>query len=231
VPVIEVSVRPSPVAAAVARARAAGGARPAPLTEGRRVRATSLLIACSHVHIAELVLGGTAPREAFDASWRLFYGFLWAALVHAGDRAAVSYAAQWPLTPPAELGRLHAVPVPEGKKWTTGCFTLAARDHAALLRRDGTGTGMLTVLADPGDADRLAWMLEMMRRYASGGGSIGECARGAADQAAGKPRQRRAPADPEWLAAEIAAALDGAWALLAASFPMFPVRRVVMGGG
>ena len=53
------------------------------------------------------------------------------------------------------------------------------------------------------DLGRLAWQMDMMRIYASGGGGrdLCQCARIAADHAAGRPRQKRAPVDADWLAA------------------------------
>ena len=65
---------------------------------------------------------------------------------------------------------------------------------------------------DPGDLDRLAWQMDMMRIYASGGGGrdLCQCARIAADHAAGRPRQKRAPVERDWLADELATALIAA---------------------
>jgi hypothetical protein len=69
-------------------------------------------------------------------------------------------------------------------------------------------------------------MLEMMRRFGSGGGSLAQSAQGALDAAAGRPRRRRRPVDEEWLAAEISDALTATWPAIAATVTTLPTQRV-----
>jgi hypothetical protein len=212
---------------------------------------TALVTAYTHVHVGELVLGGMEPREAFGRSCRIYFNFLMplAYLADGGSRAKLfslfnpmsrspsdmaewGRRAVWPLSEDLQgTDELFFEEIPAPRKWTHTCFTRAAADNAALLARYDDDADRLAVFCPPEDADRLAWMLEMMRRFATGAGTLPECARGAVDQAAGRPRRRRGPADPEWLAAEIAGALDGAWGLLAAVISHYPERRVQMDWG
>lgn len=61
--------------------------------------------------------------------------------------------------------------------WTHAHFTRAVADNAALLAADDERDGGFKVPVPPFHPDRLAWMQEMMRRYATGAETLLACAR------------------------------------------------------
>jgi hypothetical protein len=184
-----------------------------PAAATRRVLPGVLVAAYSHIAVAELVLDGTPPRDAFTWAWRLHYEYLMPRAWEAWGWREAPLAYQLRTAHPDSMtqdGPYWMLPIPAGKRWTHGCYALsAAQNRGRLLRDDPAGIALPAAAAD-----RLAWLLETMRRYATGGGDLTACARGAADQAAGRPRRRRAPASPAWLTAEAAEALTGLWDVL-----------------
>jgi hypothetical protein len=65
-----------------------------------------------------------------------------------------------------------------------------------------------------GEAARLAWLEETVRRYGTGGGALTACARSAHDQHLGRPRRHREPVSETWLLGELRGGLDAAWRVL-----------------
>lgn len=214
------------LAEAQERAKAAGGPpRPVPRTEGRRVRVSSLMIGYSHIHAAELILAGMPPGQAFDRCCMLFFfAFVphWTVATGQWTRQAWSEMA-WPVSGGKDLP--HYMLASE-KRPVARCFTQAAADNRQMLLQGEPEGGKFSTLADPALADQLAWMLEMMRRFGSGGGSLPQSARGALDEAAGRPRRRRRPVSEEWLAAKIDGALASTWDAIASTVTTLPTRRI-----
>ncbi len=218
--------------AAVGRAQAADGPpRLEPLTEGRRVRVSALMTGYSHVHVAELMLAGMPVRQAFDLNCLLFYHVF---ALHWGIARGVATGRQfnrntfgtmwWPLSENSPYDE-HFLQ-PSEKRPVARCFARAAGENSRILLRDEPEGGEFSAFAEPALADRLSWMLEMMRRFGSGGGSLAQSAQGALDAAAGRPRRRRRPVDEEWLAAEISDALTATWPAIAATVTTLPTQRV-----
>lgn len=178
-----------------------------------QVSAAAVAVTWSHVSVAEAVLGGMPPRQAFDAAVAAFYydvGRRLTVRIHPADPpwftqslALPESGGAWPQ---------DALAWTTGRKWTTRCFADSAQQNARLLTAGG---GLPPhVPAEYGTCDTLAWMAGMMRIYATGGGTLPQAARTALDRRAGRPRQRRAPVDPQWLAGRVGGALDAAWQIL-----------------
>lgn len=180
------------------------------------VPAGTLAAVYSHLMAVEAILAGMPKAEAFGLAGQVFYTHFLHGL-KLGDRTPgdfiefsrrIVHPAGWP---PQEVTgtvlRWHS-----GPRWTGACLAVSAEQQRDILRAGGGRPPY--VLLDGTEAARLAWLEETVRRYATGGAPLPVCARGAYDQVLGRPRRRREPVDEEWLAAEVGAALDAAWAVL-----------------
>jgi hypothetical protein len=174
----------------------------------RLIRIPALLVALNHIGVGEKILTGMPRLDAYHQAHKMYYG-------HLVPAAAIAW---WPGGGGVWQIQLAAYPKNQGPAHFTRCFAAAAAEaRFYLLRSDEPGaTGIPSLGIPAAEADQLAWQLEAMRRYATGGGHLDlcACARGAIDEAASKPRQRRAPVDKTWLAGEITGALDDLWGRL-----------------
>jgi hypothetical protein len=191
-----------------------------PRMEDAEISAGTVAVAWSHISVAEAILAdGMMPKRAFETACNQFHQWLiielrllatWAALPECGEN--------WPPGPT----------VPVGRKWTTRCFAWSAEQNTRVLIAGG---GLEPWVPVPGETRAaLAWQTEMMRVYATGGGSLPQAARTALDQRCGRPRKRREPVGREWLAGEVTAALDGAWSALLKLGRPLPAERPRLAG-
>jgi hypothetical protein len=193
----------------------------------REVGASVLLNTYFHVHVGELILGGADPREANEACCDLYhFGALQSYLSNLDD-------SRWYMQKAARVVSPDDSPDPDGplvlipdtgphQRWTTRCLTAALRRDQRLL---ATSWSALQAAHGPvprarigaEHIEQLLWQLEAMHILATGGGSLLAAARTAHDHARARPRRRRKPADPGWLAGQLDESLTAAWDALSAA--------------
>jgi hypothetical protein len=178
-----------------------------------QVSAAALLLAYCHGHTLELLAAGVDQLRADYAGYVMF------------DQVLV----------PATVGGLRLFPDPPGTIITDDmrfvpvkCLAHSCATVREALRMDweqvqavaarsfdlayagGTPAAWMHPDPDQDQLGRLGWLEETLRRVAEGGELL-TSARGAHDAHLGKPRRKRRPVERDWLAAQIAAALDDAW--------------------
>jgi hypothetical protein len=182
------------------------------------VSAATVAAAYSHLAAVEAVLEEMPREDAFCISAILFYIRFVGGLKLGDQRDKDWRAFTESIVHPAGLflpgprGPELAREWLDGPRWTGYCLASSAEQLRDRLRAGGGRRPFVSLPA--GDAARLVWLEETVRRYGTGGGSLTACARGAHDQHLGRSRRRREPVDETWLLGELQAALDAAWAVL-----------------
>ncbi len=206
------------------------------MTEPPREIAAWVLLGCyGHIHTAELILGGMAPRDANAATASLYFDqFAPAYLMQTAAQVVTLRDAYQAVRASREIlfdaapaqswaGSGQRLPAAgPAKHWTTRCMQASLTAEIRVLEmtwpayvREFGVKPKATISA--ATAASLQWQTEMMWIFATGGGDLLASARVAHDAAAGRPRRKRKPADQHWLAGAIGETLDATWqAVLAA---------------
>ncbi len=156
------------------------------------VTGAGVMVSYAQIHMLELIALGVERREASRVAWELFHELIRATGVRTSSEVN-----------PAERGRVN-------------CLRLSAQASAEALRmpidefRRRHDRHAPVARLHPEDRDRAVWLLDAVRRV-SHGVDLPDAIRQASDAAAGKPRQRRAPATEDFIATELAACLEPLW--------------------
>ncbi len=192
----------------------------------REIAAAVLLGCYGHCQIGELILAGMSPRDAGQATAEQHFQ----AFTH-------MYTAQLAVPGPGFIARMYKASrimyfeqgrsepfrprdwVPDHgphPRWTTWCLTQSLEAEIAVLDmtwpayvREFGLAPRATISADT--LASLRWMTDMLLIMATGGGDLLQAGRIAHDRALGRPRRKRKPADPHWLAGAISGTLDATW--------------------
>jgi hypothetical protein len=179
-----------------------------------QVTAAGLIAVYPQMVMLELIADGVERREASALCWGMF------------NQLLRGINPRMETVQPADRGRVNCLGA------SAGAMTKAlGMDWQEFADKIG-GPRAPVAWLHPEDRARLVWLVDTVRRVSQGVLDLGEAARGAHDQAIGKPRQRRAPADIDWVRDEVDKAAWSAWyALLQARFyPAGPSGFTQAGG-
>ena len=173
----------------------------------RRVPGEAVAVAYAQLGVLGLMTAGVSRYDASLRTWQLFYDGLLPVCSGTGRKGrGLSSEQAW-----RSVWSQDRRPRPHCMAAAAGYAAEAIRvGHAPSYPPDEPPLAWL----DAGAAADCCWMLDAVRRVCNGVSNPLLAARQARDKADGRPRQKRAPLEPRWLAEQVDATRDAVWLAL-----------------